>query len=192
MRAGRKEKERKNVPMGNSGVVIQRDLHLPKALSRSTPPTPPPDPTKYLRASRPHQLNTSHQHLSTTHQVRTSHHIQTLRVPHHPHRHRIHQHLIPLDVRELLGDPKRTLVPQDHTVALGVGFGDQGEVFSGAGGGELEGPADEAVAADCGGSAQLCLRSLEGRETIEEVGARRPAFSTLTGKRTRQRRGEES
>ena len=80
------------------------------------------------------------------HQIGARNDVQRLRVLDHPHRHSIHEHLIPLDIREILGDDGSSLVPQDQTTPLSVGFRDESEELAGSRGGQLESPSKDTLA----------------------------------------------
>ena len=53
--------------------------------------------------------------------------VEAGRLQHHPHGHRVDQHLVPRHVGELGGHLGGDLVPHHHAEALGVGLGDHGE-----------------------------------------------------------------
>ena len=46
----------------------------------------------------------------------------------HAHGHRIYQHLVPGDVGKFSGNLQCYLIPQNHAVALGIGFGNNGQM----------------------------------------------------------------
>lgn len=62
-----------------------------------------------------------------THQITRYNRIQTLRLQHHPRRHRINQHLINPDVRKLARQARRNLIPQHHPVALRIALRHHGQ-----------------------------------------------------------------
>ena len=63
-------------------------------------------------------------------QVRSDDRIQGLRVQNHPRSHRVDQHLVALDILEILLHNLSHLVPEYQTVALRVGFRDHSDLPS--------------------------------------------------------------
>lgn len=66
----------------------------------------------------------------STYQVGCHDGIESLWLQHHPGRHRIHQHLIDCNIRELGADFSSNLVPHDHAISLSIALSDHGQQLS--------------------------------------------------------------
>ena len=71
--------------------------------------------------------------------------VERLRLHHHPHGHRIDQHLVPGHVLELGRDLGGDLVPHHHGMALRVALGHDRQQLARPGLGQLEGVANDAL-----------------------------------------------
>ena len=88
--------------------------------------------------------------------------------------HRVDEHALGLDVGVVGGDALEDVVPQDHAVLLGVALGDAGDLLAGAGAGQVEGEAHDALAADLGEQGgldgDLAARAAAGEVAAAEAG----------------------
>lgn len=71
--------------------------------------------------------------------------IERLGVEHHPAGHCVDEHLVHLDVGEILCNLRCDLVPHDHAVALGVALCDDGELLPRALLGRLKGKPEDTL-----------------------------------------------
>lgn len=81
--------------------------------------------------------------------------IQRLRMQRHAVCHGIDQHLVPLHIREFLRHFGGNLIPHNHPVTLGIGFGHHGQQFAWSGLCQPEGIAHNARDADAGENGHL-------------------------------------